>query len=146
LAVSGRNRLRRFGSGAALAAVLVLSILGATVARPWVNFSGDVGQDFADKAYRALVEDKPERAAPLLERAVAVDPKVAGWWFNLGIAYNSLQRPEESLRAFRHALELEPHNAKYKAVVWQAKLKVKTQEEAPDSDSPPADDPASATK
>jgi len=137
--ISGRNAMRRIGSGAALVAVLVLSVMGATVVRPWVNFSGEVGHDFAYRGYRALVADDPERALPLLERAVAANPNVAGWWFNLGIAYESLHRQDDAIRAYQRAAKLDPRNPKYKMIMWGAKLQTKDEDNESPPDLPPSD-------
>jgi len=66
-------------------------------------------------AYRGLIEhrrDAPERALPLLERAVAVDPSNVETWHNLSRVFVHLGRLDEAVTAARKALDLEPQSAR----------------------------------
>jgi membrane associated rhomboid family serine protease len=129
-ALSARKPAHRIGSGIALAVLTLLSIVGATVARPWVNFSAEVASEFAHQnaydGYRALVDEDPKRAATMLEQAVAMQPNVAGWWFNLGLAYKELGRLDDSLRTYRRALDLDPHNAEFRRALRQIKQRIES--------------------
>lgn len=51
---------------------------------------------------------QPARAAPLIEKAVRVDPNNIGAQFTLGAVLNDLGRPDEALAAFDRALALNP--------------------------------------
>ncbi len=52
-------------------------------------------------------------AIPLLERAVALQPRNAALLYHLAHAYESEGRPEEALRAMRRARSLEPDEPRF---------------------------------
>lgn len=106
--ISTRKPTLRLSRGALFAAALILCILGGTVARPYVNFTNDIGHDLAYRGYRALEDGDNQRAVTLYEKAVAIDPNVFGWWNNLGIAYYRVGRTAESNDALRRAAALNP--------------------------------------
>jgi cytochrome c-type biogenesis protein CcmH/NrfG len=82
-----------------------------------------------------LVAKDAQRAVPMLEHAVADNPNVAGWWQNLGIAYQMLDRTEDAVRAFQRAAELDPKEPKYKVMMWRARLQgAAVKATAPDED------------
>ena len=85
-----RNRVL---CGVLLAVAMLLCVTGGTVARPYVNFTKQVGPDLAYRGYLALEKGDDQRAAALYEKAVKIDPQQSGWWNNLGIAYRS-PRPD----------------------------------------------------
>jgi membrane associated rhomboid family serine protease len=106
--LSARNRLPQLQRSAVMAAAFLLCIAGGTVARPYVNFTKDIGRDFAYRGYLALEKGDNQRAAVLYEQAVAIDPHVFGWWNNLAIAYWHLGRTAEARDAFSRAAALKP--------------------------------------
>ena len=56
----------------------------------------------------ALKLGEYERSAAALERAVALQPRIASTHFNLGLAYRGLGRGEDARMAFERAHRLEP--------------------------------------
>ena len=106
--LTGHDFRVRLGRAAVMFGVFLLCIIGGTIARPYVNFSGRVGHDYAYRGYEALKKGDYRRAASLYETAVAVDPNMFGWWNNLGIAYRRLGRNVEAERAFERADALQP--------------------------------------
>ncbi|MFT5438179.1 MAG: protein O-GlcNAc transferase [Alphaproteobacteria bacterium] len=56
----------------------------------------------------ALQKGDPQKAAELIEQAVAAVPRFADAWSNLGAAYHALERKSDAERAFRQAIELNP--------------------------------------
>ena len=51
-----------------------------------------------------------EEAVQQFQKALRMQPKVAGGWFLLGVDYQRLNRPADAIPALRRALELEPQN------------------------------------
>jgi len=98
-----------------MAALLAASLLGATTLRPVFNMSPDAGLEVGSQGHAALVAKRDAEAVPLLERAVRLSPQEPTLWFNLGIAYQRLNRLPEAKRAYHRAAELEPSNAMYQA-------------------------------
>ncbi len=52
--------------------------------------------------------DNPRAAVEFIERAIAINPKVALFHFNLGISLNSIGRFAQATAAYRTAVELKP--------------------------------------
>lgn len=70
-----------------------------------------------ENAYRLLQEarwllgnSQPDRAASLLERAKALEPRRGSILEALGTAYYNSGRPEMALKEFEEALEVDPTN------------------------------------
>jgi membrane associated rhomboid family serine protease len=106
--ISARAVGRRAQRGAVLAAAFLLCLAGGTIARPYVNVTGDVGWDFARRGYAALMKGDNQQAVELYEGAVKIDAQQEGWWNNLGIAYRRVGRFAEAKHAFDHADALRP--------------------------------------
>src|SRR5262249_19902796 len=106
MAMSARRRASRFGYVAALIATMALLVAGATVGRGVVNLSGDAGRDLAQLGYLALEGKQNAEAEELLREAVRLNPRQAGWWYNLGIAYQRQRRWQEAREAFQRAAAL----------------------------------------
>lgn len=102
-----------------LGAVLVtaLSIVCGSVLRPYVNLSSAGGQDSAYLGYQALQEGRNQEALDHYLRAVEMNGRQAGYWFNLGIAYERLGKMDEAYASFEKAYKLEPTNSKYRSAV-----------------------------
>jgi membrane associated rhomboid family serine protease len=107
---------RQLVAAAAALFMLVSSVLvGATIARPWINLARDRGQDEGYLGYQFLVARNEQEAIRWLRDAAQMNPQEATYWFDLGIAYDDLHRTSEATVAYRRALDLEPYNAKYEA-------------------------------
>jgi membrane associated rhomboid family serine protease len=106
--LTGRDFRVRLGRAAIMFVVFLLCIAGGTIARPYVNLSGEVGHDYAYRGYQALEKGDYRKAASLYETAVAVDQNKFGWWNNLGIAYLRLGRHADAVHALQQADRLRP--------------------------------------
>ena len=102
LAVTTRGA-RRVGAAAALCALLILALVGASTATP-------SAEELAYLGYQDLENDRNELAAERYQRAVERNPSQADWWLNLGIARQRLGRAEEAAEAYRRGLALRPQN------------------------------------
>ncbi len=58
--------------------------------------------------YHALRAEDYAEAVRLYESAVAANGEVAGWWRNLGIAYEKLDRNLPAADAFQRSYDLDP--------------------------------------
>lgn len=107
----GRARVR-----AAAGTVLfgALALLGATVRRPWVNIAPDRGLDESRLGYESLLAGEPDEAVRWLSMATELNPKDARSWFNLGVAYQRLNRLRDASLAYETARRLEPDNPAYR--------------------------------
>src|SRR5215469_1012839 len=57
----------------------------------------------------AFIEKKDFAAAePLLKKVVASQPNNYQVWFDLGFVYNALERPDDSIRAYRESVKAKP--------------------------------------
>jgi membrane associated rhomboid family serine protease len=116
----------RRASGVTAMIVCVLAVLaGATIARPWVNLSKYVGGDWAKEAgsdearfgYEALLRHQNEQARQWCQDAVRMNPKEAGYWYNLGVACERLSQRPQALEAYQHAADLAPEDKSYRSAV-----------------------------
>lgn len=106
-AVTAGSRLRRGLLWCALALSLAATTAGSAAGRRYVNFSPHVGHDLAVMGYHALLTEDYAEAVRLYESAVAANGDVAGWWRNLGIAYEKLDRYLPAADAFQRSYELD---------------------------------------
>lgn len=118
-AIAPGSRVRRVAAAGAVIAALAGALGAAALWRPHVNLSA---YGFADDAYRgylALGDQDFELAARHLERAVAINPKDAGSWFNYGLALQHVKGSlgMTTLEAWQRSLALDPTNAKTQAAV-----------------------------
>jgi membrane associated rhomboid family serine protease len=100
--IAARKIGPRLLRAAVLAITVILCVAGGTVARPFVNFTSEIGHDVAVRGYLALERGDNQRAVDLYERAVAIDARQSGWWHNLGVAYYRLNRTADARNAFAH--------------------------------------------
>jgi membrane associated rhomboid family serine protease len=100
-----------FGMGTA--ALILLGLCGSTFVRPFVNLSSKGGYEEGEWGYAALVSNQNREALRWLRDAVRYQPKIASYWFNLGIAYERLNNNSASISAYKRAYELDPWNSSY---------------------------------
>ncbi len=112
ISVSAR---RRFVGSAVLTILVAAVLLGSTFARPWINLSKYGGYDEGKFGYDALVADHNDEALRWYRDATRMQPRMASYWFNMGIAYDRLKRHSEAISAYKRAKDLEPSNADYQA-------------------------------
>ena len=103
--VSGRNSRNPWLCGAVGVTILALLVAGGTVARPFVNFTEFAGYEYGQRGYTALKDGHYENAAKYLRLALDRHA-VSGNWYNLGIAYQELERWDEAAAAYRAACAL----------------------------------------
>ena len=116
-AISNATQQRLAASGAL--ALLVLGVLGGAVfARPWINLSSEGGIGEGRLGYELLLADHNEDALHWLRDATRMEPRNAGYWYNLAIADDRLNRQVEAVAAFQRAHDLDPTNDKYTSA-WQ---------------------------
>ena len=89
---------------------------GSTLGRPKINLSGKEGYEEGKWGYDALVANRNQEAARWLRDAVIYQPRLAIYWFDLGIAYQRLGNKAAAGSAYKKAHDLEPNEAKY----WEA--------------------------
>ncbi len=70
----------------------------------------DEAEKRVEKAHELYERGKMEEALAELQAAIAINPFNAGWYFNLGITYDAMERPEEAVVAYRHAIDMEPED------------------------------------
>jgi tetratricopeptide (TPR) repeat protein len=97
--------------------LVLLGFCGATFARPFINLSSQGGYEEARWGYDALIANRNEEALRWYRDAVKYQPKVSSFWFNLGIAYQRLNRQPAASSAYQRAYDLEPTNPEYAEAV-----------------------------
>ncbi len=102
LAVSSRPAVR-WKCVAGLSGLLVLGLAGSTVFWPWINLSADAEAGVEHEGVVALEKGDVQHAVKWLETSAHMRRAPARAWYNLGIAYQTLQRTEEALAAYEHA-------------------------------------------
>lgn len=105
LAITG-NPSVKWKSRAGLVALLILSLLGATVFWPQVNLSKYAGSEIERAGLDALDHDDISRAMKLLEISAQRRNAPAHAWYNLGVAYQRAGRYEDAAAAFGHAAQM----------------------------------------
>ena len=95
---------RRLFWRSATVGALLLTFVGATAARPFVNFN------LTQLAYDALIDEDYELAIDLYQQTLSVDDEQWDCWYNLGYAHELLGQREEALNAYRRSYELNPHD------------------------------------
>ena len=114
LAVARRGPARA-ACAAACAVLACAALVGATVARPKINFAGDRGAHEASLGHRALDAGRHEEAVEWYRRAVKMNDRNADWWYGLAFSLYHAGRRQEALEGFQRAAELAPDNADYRA-------------------------------
>lgn len=104
---------RRVPMAAGIVAILLLGLWGATLGRPRVNLSGKAGYEEARWGYDALVAHRNQEAVRWFREAVAYQPTIGRYWYDLGAAYQGLDANLEAVAAYRKAADLGEVNAEY---------------------------------
>ncbi|HEV8377917.1 MAG TPA: rhomboid family intramembrane serine protease [Tepidisphaeraceae bacterium] len=117
------NRRPRLG-WSAIAALVVVLIIGATIIRPWINFTRAGAATESRLGYEALVANDNRAALTHLRHATRMDPTYAGAWYNLGLVLQRFGRNEEAPAAFHQAFMLDPSDKQMKETweQWEAYL------------------------
>jgi membrane associated rhomboid family serine protease/Flp pilus assembly protein TadD len=123
LAVAARGQQRLFFA-ASVGLATFLIVLSATAARPYLNRSETAGDELAYLGYRALEEGRNEDAVSLYHQALALKGNQAGWWYNLGIGCQRLERHDEAVAAYQHAVDCDPHDASYRQALASGKARL----------------------
>jgi membrane associated rhomboid family serine protease/TPR repeat protein len=100
-------------TAAGLGAVLFVGLWGATLGRPRVNLSRSGGYEEAKWGYDALLAKKNQEAVRWFRDAVAYQPKVSEFWYDLGVACERSGNQREALAGYRKAAELGEASAQY---------------------------------
>jgi Flp pilus assembly protein TadD len=92
--------------GFSTAAITTTVLLVARI--PVVSFANDAHYNVGSELLRL---GRADDAAPLLERAVEIDPADAGARLNLGIAYATAGRPDRASQQFAATIQVRPDDA-----------------------------------
>jgi GlpG protein len=95
---------------ASIGVLILFGFCGATFARPSINFSSQGGYEEARWGYDALIANRNQDAILCYRDAIRYQPKVASFWFNLGIAYQRVDNQADASSAYQRAYSLEPTN------------------------------------
>lgn len=112
-AVGQRSRMRP-AAGIATLVLAAACVLGATIARPYVNRSSKKGMDEARLGYVALEANRDAEAVGWLTEATDLNPSNAGAWFNLGIAYQRRGSLKDATLAYEKAWLIDPANPSFR--------------------------------
>lgn len=108
-------------ASAAVVVLLGLGLWGSTLGRPRINLSARGGYDEAKWGYDALQAGRNQEAARWLGDAVIYKPKLALFWYDLGIAQQRLGNMQNARADYERAQHLEPNNAKYADAATQSR-------------------------
>src|SRR3954467_1338318 len=61
-----------------------------------------------ERAQELFEQRKLHEAVEELRAAIAINPYNPGWFYNLGVTLDELERAEEAIDAYKQALEIEP--------------------------------------
>ncbi len=110
---------QRLAAWAGLGGVLALTVVGSTVARPYVNFGGGAAHEVANAALREMEAGRYDRGAKLLRQAVEQNPKMDWAWYDLAIAEARLDRTDAAIDALRKSLALDGDQPEAKRLLAQ---------------------------
>jgi len=91
--------------------VFLFGLWCATLGRPYVNFSRGGGYEEGEWGYDALTNGRYEEAAHWFRDATIYRPKIAEFWYDLGMAEDRSNHPAESLAAYHKAADLDDAGA-----------------------------------
>lgn len=111
-AMTSRKRRGRLAWSLVFAGLLLASVAGATVLRPYVNLSRHRGEDLAAVGVEAMREKRWDEAIQLLRGAVRMNPKRVDFWLALSSAYRQAGHREEAEHAIQQAQLLAQEQAR----------------------------------
>ena len=111
---------RRALIAVSIGVILCFGVWGSTYGRPKVNLSSKEGYEEGRWGYDALAANRDQEAARWLKDAVVYQPKLAVYWYDLGIAYDRLGNKASAHAAYQRAHQLEPTDAEYSAATDEA--------------------------
>jgi GlpG protein len=107
-----------------LGAAIAVLVAAGTIARPYVNFTEFAGREFGAMGCVALEESRNEDAVRYFN--LALDRCGGSWlWYDLGLAYQRLDRWEEAAAAYKTAARLKPDDAKIRDALASAQRRAK---------------------
>lgn len=128
-AAASRGSGQWYSIGAAVA-LLLMGVAGSTILWPRLNVSSYAGLQIEHAGVEALYRADDKKAAELLEQAVRLRHAPAHAWFNLGIAYQRLNRHQDALAAYEHAAVLPDADAHMREAAHQMKHYVEAEKAA----------------
>src|SRR3954466_94232 len=63
-----------------------------------------------ERAAELYEQRKLTEAVEELRAAIAINPYNSGWFFNLGLTLDELDRSEEAIEAYNQAMEIDPND------------------------------------
>jgi tetratricopeptide (TPR) repeat protein len=109
----------RILGGLGLVLLSAISLAGASVLRPYVNFTKDAGLESGQLGYDALGANRIPEARAWFERSVRLSKREPSLWHNLGIVRSRSGDDAGAEAAFAKAVELAPDNTTYRqALDW----------------------------
>jgi membrane associated rhomboid family serine protease len=108
---------RRKLAVAGVIALVCFGLWGSTLGRPRINLSREAGYEEGQWGYDALVNGRDREASRWLGDAVVYQPKMAVYWYDLGIAYQKLGNKAAAKSAYQRAQQLEPKDEHYAAAL-----------------------------
>jgi len=112
---------RRQLAQATLVLVVAADLLLASYGRSYVNLDPNRPQLLARLGYENLVDKDYSQAIDNLKQALKLNANDADSWYNLGIAYQGLERNEEALEAYGRACKLRPRSEQFRHAVSYSK-------------------------
>jgi membrane associated rhomboid family serine protease len=100
---------------AAVAGAILILLMAASFARPYANFSSHRGEQEASFGFEAMKDHHDAVALRWMRDATALNPRIAAWWFNRGIAEARLNDHAAALISYNNACRLAPSNATFRA-------------------------------
>ncbi len=101
-------------AGFSLTVLIAASLIGATIARRYVNLSRS-GYEQGLAGYEALKANRYDEAVQELLQAIRLNPKEITYWQNLGIAFSHLGKHAQALEAYQTALRESPYDREIQA-------------------------------
>src|SRR5213593_1834616 len=100
---------RRFERGVAASAAMSCNGLRTDRATRVMNDWNDAERR-VERAAELYEQRKLQEAVDELRAAIAINPYNSGWFFNLGLTLDELDRADEAIDAYKQALEIDPHD------------------------------------
>jgi membrane associated rhomboid family serine protease len=104
-----------------VAALILFAFAASTVWRPHLNLASKGGYDEGKWGYDALLENQNQEAIRWLRDAVIYQPRMASYWFNLGIAYETGNDLSAASAAYHRAYDLKPTDPQYADAIARLK-------------------------